>query len=83
MKSLLYRSVTGHNASHFAISVHRPYGKFIPYYKYFDAFENIVKRVGGRPHWGKVRLGSISASCINKGKTCYVMAFESQSICFR
>ncbi|XP_072045784.1 L-gulonolactone oxidase-like [Amphiura filiformis] len=35
------------------ILVYRPYGKFIPYANYWAAYENIVKRVGGRPHWAK------------------------------
>ncbi|XP_072046430.1 L-gulonolactone oxidase-like [Amphiura filiformis] len=35
------------------IIVYRPYGKLIPYANYWAAYENIVKRVGGRPHWAK------------------------------
>jgi FAD/FMN-containing dehydrogenase len=26
----------------------------LPHKRYFDAFEQIAKAVGGRPHWGKL-----------------------------
>ncbi|XP_064602926.1 L-gulonolactone oxidase-like isoform X2 [Liolophura sinensis] len=34
-------------------AIPRPYGKLVPTDKYWDAFENIVNKVGGRPHWAK------------------------------
>ena len=33
----------------------RPYGKDVPRLDYWLAYENIMKKVGGRPHWAKVR----------------------------
>ena len=32
----------------------RPYGKDIPRLDYWLAYETIMKKVGGRPHWAKV-----------------------------
>jgi len=32
---------------------HRPYGFSVPYRTLFSAFESIVIRHGGRPHWAK------------------------------
>lgn len=31
----------------------RPYGFDTPYHKYFDHFERVVFKHGGRPHWAK------------------------------
>lgn len=32
----------------------RPYGKDVPRLDYWLAYETIMKKVGGRPHWAKV-----------------------------
>ena len=32
----------------------RPYNSFVPFEGYWRAFEDIMKRRGGRPHWAKV-----------------------------
>ncbi|XP_060265141.1 L-gulonolactone oxidase isoform X1 [Ovis aries] len=37
------------------IIMYRPYGKDVPRLDYWLAYENIMKKVGGRPHWAKVR----------------------------
>jgi L-gulono-1,4-lactone dehydrogenase len=34
------------------VAVHQYTG--LPYRAYFDLFESVVARVGGRPHWGKL-----------------------------
>ncbi|XP_043846011.1 L-gulonolactone oxidase isoform X2 [Dromiciops gliroides] len=35
------------------IIIYRPYGKDIPRLDYWLAYERIMKKVGGRPHWAK------------------------------
>ncbi|KAI4589143.1 hypothetical protein MJG53_003551 [Ovis ammon polii x Ovis aries] len=35
------------------IIMYRPYGKDVPRLDYWLAYENIMKKVGGRPHWAK------------------------------
>ncbi|XP_073484926.1 L-gulonolactone oxidase-like [Aquarana catesbeiana] len=35
------------------IIMYRPYGKDVPHGEYWLEYENIMKRVGGRPHWAK------------------------------
>ncbi|XP_015207781.2 L-gulonolactone oxidase-like [Lepisosteus oculatus] len=35
------------------IILYRPYGKDVPKQQYWAAYENIMKDVGGRPHWAK------------------------------
>ncbi|XP_053316228.1 L-gulonolactone oxidase-like [Spea bombifrons] len=35
------------------IIMYRPYGKDVPHQEYWLEYENIMKRVGGRPHWAK------------------------------
>lgn len=32
----------------------RPYGKDVPRLDYWQAYETIMKKFGGRPHWAKV-----------------------------
>lgn len=36
------------------IIMYRPYGKDVPRLDYWLAYETIMKKVGGRPHWAKV-----------------------------
>ena len=36
--------------------IYRPYGFNVPYRKLFQAFEEIVGRYQGRPHWAKPHL---------------------------
>eukprot|EP00079_Xenopus_tropicalis_P025912 XP_012819552.1 PREDICTED: L-gulonolactone oxidase-like [Xenopus tropicalis] len=35
------------------IIMYRPYGKDVPHQEYWVEYENIMKKVGGRPHWAK------------------------------
>ncbi|KAF5329244.1 hypothetical protein D9619_009035 [Psilocybe cf. subviscida] len=35
---------------------YKPYGTNVAYRKFFTAFEGIVERLGGRPHWAKAHL---------------------------
>lgn len=34
----------------------RPYGKDVPRLDYWLAYETIMKKFGGRPHWAKVNI---------------------------
>ncbi|XP_022110599.1 L-gulonolactone oxidase-like [Acanthaster planci] len=43
----------GRETCYINIILYRPFGKFVPYAKYWAAFERIVYSVGGRPHWAK------------------------------
>jgi L-gulono-1,4-lactone dehydrogenase len=43
---------TGYGRDTAYIAIHQYAG--LPYRAYFDLFESIVARVGGRPHWGKL-----------------------------
>lgn len=36
------------------IIMYRPFGKDVPYKDYFSAFENLMQKFNGRPHWAKV-----------------------------
>jgi len=33
---------------------YRPYGKDVDYQRYFTGFEQLMRSLGGRPHWAKV-----------------------------
>ena len=35
------------------LALRRPYGFNVPYRRLFEAYETIVTRHGGRPHWAK------------------------------
>ena len=54
---------TAHGRDSAYIAIHQYKG--LPYQQYFDLFESVVARVGGRPHWGKMhsldaaRLGEL------------------------
>ena len=39
---------------HLLLPLPRPYGKDVPRLDYWLAYETIMKKVGGRPHWAKV-----------------------------
>ena len=43
----------GRDSCYINIISYRPYGKVIPHQEYWDAFQDIVLNVGGRPHWAK------------------------------
>lgn len=59
--SEIYLSPTyGRDTTYINIICYRPYGKFVPHWQYWDLYERIVKKAGGRPHWAKVCL---SVSC--------------------
>lgn len=44
----------GRDTCYINIIIYRPYGKEIPYRKFWNEFEAIMKRNSGRPHWAKV-----------------------------
>eukprot|EP01137_Pigoraptor_chileana_P025351 Opistho-2@94729 len=35
------------------IIMYRPFGRFVPFRQYWDAYERIMRALGGRPHWAK------------------------------
>ncbi|XP_066566221.1 L-gulonolactone oxidase-like [Amia ocellicauda] len=41
------------DSTYMNIIMYRPYGKDVPRQQYWAAYETIMKRVGGRPHWAK------------------------------
>ncbi|KAM9083537.1 L-gulonolactone oxidase isoform 1-T1 [Megaptera novaeangliae] len=52
------------------IIMYRPYGKDVPRLDYWLAYETIMKKVGGRPHWAKVGCfvrGCQLGSCCEPG----------------
>lgn len=42
--------------SHLLPLYSRPYGKDVPRLDYWLAYETIMKKFGGRPHWAKVNI---------------------------
>lgn len=48
----------------------RPYGKDVPRLDYWQAYETIMKKFGGRPHWAKVTQ---SRGC------CYALDFHQRA----
>lgn len=46
----------GRNSTFINIIMYRPYGKDVPFEKYWNKYEEIMKAAGGRPHWAKVRI---------------------------
>lgn len=44
----------GRDSCYINIIMYRPYGKHVPFKKWWDAYEKIVREAGGRPHWAKV-----------------------------
>ncbi|KAI7859531.1 D-arabinono-1,4-lactone oxidase-domain-containing protein [Circinella umbellata] len=38
------------------VIMYRPYGNPVPYKKYWKAYEDIMRKHGGRPHWAKVYI---------------------------
>ncbi|XP_077978412.1 L-gulonolactone oxidase-like [Glandiceps talaboti] len=43
----------GRETCYLNIIMYRPYGKDVEYAKYWEAYEDIMYRAGGRPHWAK------------------------------
>ncbi|GFY46877.1 l-gulonolactone oxidase [Trichonephila inaurata madagascariensis] len=43
----------GRDTCYINIIMYRPYGKSVPYKKYWEAYEHIMLQAGGRPHWAK------------------------------
>ncbi|XP_015913395.1 L-gulonolactone oxidase [Parasteatoda tepidariorum] len=43
----------GRNTCYINILMYRPYGKDVPYEKYWAAYEKIMMEADGRPHWAK------------------------------
>ncbi|RUO96838.1 gulonolactone oxidase Lgo1 [Jimgerdemannia flammicorona] len=43
----------GRKTAYIGVIMYRPYGKPVPYKKYWQGYENIMRSFGGRPHWAK------------------------------
>ncbi|KAL5006790.1 hypothetical protein ScPMuIL_015596 [Solemya velum] len=43
----------GRETCYINIIMYRPYNKYVPFEEYWNAFADIVLKVGGRPHWAK------------------------------
>ncbi|KAJ2717605.1 D-arabinono-1,4-lactone oxidase [Coemansia sp. Benny D115] len=43
----------GQAVCYIGIIMYRPYHKSVPYKKYWQAYEDIMRTLGGRPHWAK------------------------------
>ena len=43
----------GRDTCYINIIIYRPYGKEVPYQKFWNSFEQIMKQNDGRPHWAK------------------------------
>jgi hypothetical protein len=37
----------------YTYNLRRPYGKPVPYKKYWRAYEDVMRSLEGRPHWAK------------------------------
>ncbi|KAI9480531.1 MAG: D-arabinono-1,4-lactone oxidase-domain-containing protein [Benjaminiella poitrasii] len=44
----------GRKTCYIGVIMYRPYGKPVPYKKYWKGYENIMREFNGRPHWAKV-----------------------------
>ncbi|XP_064476359.1 L-gulonolactone oxidase-like isoform X2 [Ornithodoros turicata] len=51
--NLLMSPAYGRDTCYMNIIMYRPYGKDVPYKEYWAAYEEIMKELGGRPHWAK------------------------------
>ncbi|KAG1472052.1 hypothetical protein G6F56_001766 [Rhizopus delemar] len=43
----------GRKTCYIGVIMYRPYGKPVPYKKYWKAYEDIMREYNGRPHWAK------------------------------
>ncbi|KAI8984386.1 L-gulono-gamma-lactone oxidase [Mycotypha africana] len=43
----------GRKTCYIGVIMYRPYGKPVPYKKYWKGYENIMREYNGRPHWAK------------------------------
>ncbi|KAJ2964478.1 hypothetical protein NQZ79_g617 [Umbelopsis isabellina] len=43
----------GRKTCYIGVIMYRPYGKPVPYKKYWRIYEDIMRSLGGRPHWAK------------------------------
>ncbi|CAO3678863.1 unnamed protein product [Rhizopus microsporus] len=44
----------GRKTCYIGVIMYRPYGKPVPYKKYWKGYEDIMREYNGRPHWAKV-----------------------------
>lgn len=44
----------GRAGCHIGVVSYLPYGKQVPHDAYFEAFESLMMKLGGRPHWAKL-----------------------------
>ncbi|XP_071795480.1 L-gulonolactone oxidase-like isoform X3 [Asterias amurensis] len=50
---IMMSPANGRDSCFMNILMYRPYGKFVPYAKYWAAFEKLMYNAGGRPNWAK------------------------------
>uniref|UniRef100_A0ABM0MYT4 L-gulonolactone oxidase-like n=1 Tax=Saccoglossus kowalevskii TaxID=10224 RepID=A0ABM0MYT4_SACKO len=50
---ILISPAYGRDTCFINIIMYRPYGKFVEHSKYWTAYEDIMMKAGGRPHWAK------------------------------
>ncbi|ORY89984.1 D-arabinono-1,4-lactone oxidase-domain-containing protein [Syncephalastrum racemosum] len=50
----------GRKTCYIGVIMYRPYGLPVSYKKYWQAYENIMRAHGGRPHWAKVNTSQLS-----------------------
>ncbi|KAJ2700376.1 D-arabinono-1,4-lactone oxidase [Coemansia sp. IMI 203386] len=43
----------GQKVCYIGVIMYRPYGRPVPYKKYWRAYEDVMRTLGGRPHWAK------------------------------
>ncbi|ORX57987.1 L-gulonolactone/D-arabinono-1,4-lactone oxidase, partial [Hesseltinella vesiculosa] len=43
----------GRKTCYIGVIMYRPYGKPVPYKKYWKGYEDLMRKYGGRPHWAK------------------------------
>jgi L-gulonolactone oxidase len=51
----------GRDSAYIGVIAYMPYGRSTPHREYFEAFEALMMRLGGRPHWAK-RFGPVAAT---------------------
>lgn len=59
---------------HTTFTACRPYGKPVPYKKYWRAYEDVMRSLEGRPHWAKVSKAS------GQPNPCLKMAHSSSTL---
>jgi L-gulonolactone oxidase len=54
--SILLSPARDRAVCYIGVIMYRPYGRSVPYERYFEGYERIMAAMGGRPHWAKATL---------------------------